>query len=187
MERDSHTSPPLKRQRAEEPQLLESQSRLAGQFQHDKEVWFDDGNFVLVSQTDEVTASPVTFRVHQGILSAHCEVFKNMFATCNSADSESYFGCPVVVLQDSATDLRRVLKAMMFRQSVISYRSSTVCPLTESSNSTYARDLTKLSLCELASIVRLSTKYDFSALREDIVAHLKVLYPTTLDDYQSRS
>lgn len=51
----------------------------------------------------------------------------------------------------------------------------------------YARDITKLTLHELASLLRLATKYIFPALREEIIAHLKVLYPSTLKAFRSEA
>lgn len=53
------------------------------------------------------------------------------------------------------------------------------------SYSHYARDITKLSLSELSSLLRLSTKYIFPSLREEIIAHLNILFPKTLDDFRS--
>lgn len=50
----------------------------------------------------------------------------------------------------------------------------------------YARDIAKLSLSELSSILRLSTKYSCSTLREEIIPHLKILFPSTRDVFQSR-
>jgi BTB/POZ domain len=42
------------------------------------DLWFDDGNIVLVpeSESDE---SQIAFKVHRGVLSRHSEVFQSMF------------------------------------------------------------------------------------------------------------
>lgn len=50
----------------------------------------------------------------------------------------------------------------------------------------YARDIAKLSLSEISSILRLSTKYSFPSLREETISHLKILFPFTLETYQSQ-
>lgn len=43
-----------------------------------------------------------------------------------------------------------------------------------------------LNLSELASLLRMATKYIFPSLRSDIITHLKLLYPSKLDDFVSK-
>ncbi|KAF8120026.1 hypothetical protein EV363DRAFT_185555 [Boletus edulis] len=72
--------------------------------------WKDDGNIVL-------TAGGNYFRVHRSVLSAHSQVFKDMFDCPHSSDVEKDFIelCPVVHLYDAARDVQIMLKAMYDR------------------------------------------------------------------------
>ncbi|KAL4250270.1 hypothetical protein ABKN59_003132 [Abortiporus biennis] len=86
------------------------------------DLWFDDGNIVLI-------AHDLHFRVHRSILSYHSVFFKDMFGLpqpptssagslsegANAAaghDSENIEGCPVVRMTDDHTELTHYLKAM---------------------------------------------------------------------------
>lgn len=77
--------------------------------------WKEDGNIVLAAEGKY-------FRVHRSVLSAHSEVFKDMFdSSCphlNEAEKEFIELCPVIHLHDSATDVQMMLKAMYDRRSV---------------------------------------------------------------------
>ena len=76
------------------------------------ELWFDDGNAILSAEDKQ-------FKVHRGMLSTHSPIFKVMFSLPQSSDSDqdqavTVQGCPVVELQDSAVELRSVLKALYY-------------------------------------------------------------------------
>jgi hypothetical protein len=81
---------------------------------------FEDGNIIL-------QAGNTKFRVHRGVLSAHSPVFRDTFALGQPAeggaasDSEH---CPVVVLQDSAEDLKYLLGTLYSPLSVASFSST---------------------------------------------------------------
>ena len=66
--------------------------------QHHKELWFEDGNVVLVAQG-------TAFRVFRSLLAEHSTVFADMFAASSPATEETLDGCPVVRLSDSSHDL----------------------------------------------------------------------------------
>lgn len=51
----------------------------------------------------------------------------------------------------------------------------------------FAKDVTTLTLHELASLLRMSTKYVLPSLRQSVITHLEVLYPSTLDDFLSEA
>lgn len=71
------------------------------------DVWYKDGSLVIVTET-------LAFRVHTSIMAANCEIFKDMADMPQPKDGantneEMYEDCPVLRLQDSATDMRHFL------------------------------------------------------------------------------
>lgn len=105
MDTDSPNAP--KRRRTEDTQR---------ETVRDGEVWFDDGNIVLLCENSE-GKNLVAFRVHKSIISMYSEVLKDMCTFCTDGDKEeTYEGCPAVFMQDSHIDMRRFLKALTFRK-----------------------------------------------------------------------
>ena len=75
----------------------------------DKEFWFQDGNITLI-------ASGVEFRVYKGVLASHSSVFADMFSLPQppaSPDTNPSMSCDVVHLEDWATDVRHILRALL--------------------------------------------------------------------------
>ncbi len=67
------------------------------------DVWYSDGSLVIVTET-------LAFRVHASIMAANCEIFKDMASMPQpSDDEEMYEECPVIRLQDSATEMKHFL------------------------------------------------------------------------------
>jgi hypothetical protein len=66
------------------------------------ELWFPDGNLVF-------RAENMLFRVYRGVLANKSTIFADMLAVPQPSadDGETFEGCPVVVLSDSAVDVRR--------------------------------------------------------------------------------
>ncbi|KAJ7735564.1 hypothetical protein DFH07DRAFT_753823 [Mycena maculata] len=64
------------------------------------DVWFE----VLQAET-------TLFRVYRGVLAAQSPIFRDTFAIPQPPTQETYEGCPLVVLHDSASDLRHFLTA----------------------------------------------------------------------------
>jgi hypothetical protein len=72
-----------------------------------EEVWYEDGNLI-------VRAESTLFRVYRGVLASKSTVFADMFTVSSPGSSnETLDGCDVVVLQDSAVDTGRFLKALI--------------------------------------------------------------------------
>jgi hypothetical protein len=67
-----------------------------------EELWFPDGSLV-------VRADKTVFRVYRGMLATASPVFSDMLSFPQPDGAETVEGCPVVVLHDSATDLRHFL------------------------------------------------------------------------------
>lgn len=84
---------------------MESQSseQLEGrQVTHHDDLWFQDGNIVLV-------AGDVAFKVHRSMLARHSRVFKDMFELSQPSAEEVHDGRPVVTLHDSPHELADLL------------------------------------------------------------------------------
>ena len=70
------------------------------------DVWFPDGNIVLV-------ASGAAFKVHKGQLQRHSEIFRDMFSVPQPQDAQDLFdGCPWVELHDAPVDVLYLLRAL---------------------------------------------------------------------------
>jgi hypothetical protein len=76
---------------------------------HHDDLWFEDGNIVLIS-------SDIAFRVHRGILSRHSQVFRHMLTIPQPDNSPKVEDCPVVHLSDSGEDVKYFVNALYDRQ-----------------------------------------------------------------------
>ena len=74
-------------------------------FQRSTEVWYDDGNVILV-------ADQKGFKIVASILSSHASVFADMFFIPTPKSELIHDGCSVVDLPDSAQDLEVFLKVL---------------------------------------------------------------------------
>ncbi|KAH9833977.1 uncharacterized protein C8Q71DRAFT_725214 [Rhodofomes roseus] len=81
-----------------------------GVLKRDRVVWFEDGNIVL-------QAGGVAFRVYQGFLAMHSEVFAGMFSVPQPKSAEQLDGSPVIHLVDHPDDLRHLLSALFINKS----------------------------------------------------------------------
>lgn len=72
---------------------------------HDEELWFSDGNVILVAQGR-------AFKVYQGLLSRDSEVFRGLFVVPQPSSAEAVDGCPIVYLTDSSEQLRHLLRVV---------------------------------------------------------------------------
>lgn len=81
----------------------------------DKDVWLDDGNVILAS---EAGSKWIGFRLYKGLLSQRCEVFRDMFSVCDASQAGewTFEGCPVIVVHDAPTDIRRLLMFVVNRE-----------------------------------------------------------------------
>ena len=91
----------LKRQRVDH-------SSVPNPWTADSDVWFDDGNLIIV-------AGEVAFRVYKGTLARTSEVFQHLLdiptpaLPANTTDPGMIDGVPVVHVADSAVDLKNLL------------------------------------------------------------------------------
>ncbi|KAH8824178.1 hypothetical protein DL96DRAFT_1817984 [Flagelloscypha sp. PMI_526] len=105
------------------------------------DLWFSDGGIVF-------QAGHSIFRIYQGILSARCAVFRDMFTKPPSSFStnEMYDGCPLILLPDDATELEWFLRSIF-------------------DSTSFSDDAENISYRQVAGILRLSHKYDCPELK----------------------
>lgn len=79
------------------------------------EIWFDDGNAVLV-------AGDMTFRVHISVLSRKSAVFRDLFDIPKPSDEYAFIDeCPVYYLPHSECHITALLQALYGQLCVIYY------------------------------------------------------------------
>ena len=76
----------------------------------DSEVWFEDGNVVVIAQN-------TAFRFHKSVLSLHSPVFRDLFSVPQPSPAggkaeELLEGCSVVRVSDTSYDFRELLRAI---------------------------------------------------------------------------
>lgn len=68
-------------------------------------VWFADGNIVLKAGTS-------LFKVYQGILCRESQLFKDIFSLPQPTAEETYEGCRMLTVHESAEDMELFLSTM---------------------------------------------------------------------------
>ncbi|KII83993.1 hypothetical protein PLICRDRAFT_168536 [Plicaturopsis crispa FD-325 SS-3] len=121
-------------------------------------VWYQDGSIVL-------QAANTRFRVHHTILAQNSPIFEDMLSIGESRGEESVEDCPLVLLHDSAEDLESVLRALYDRRYF---------------------DTDKMQPFRVvASILRVSKKYEIQHLYEKALKCLTDELPNTLKGYDT--
>ncbi|KAI0641031.1 hypothetical protein C8Q79DRAFT_920359 [Trametes meyenii] len=129
----------------------------------DEELWFEDGNLILV-------AGDVEFKVYRGPLIAHSPVFSALLSLPQPTDGDKPETCPTIPLHDSPDDIRHVLRVFVpgnSLRSVCLFRAGALEP----------------SYDEVSACIRIGTKYDIDALVQRNLAFLHKLYPSDFDSY----
>ncbi|KLO08385.1 hypothetical protein SCHPADRAFT_944478 [Schizopora paradoxa] len=136
-------------------------------------LWFPDGNVVLATDT-------YLFKVHKSLLAVHSSVFRDMFELPNVGHAdpmpgqggaglalETYEGVPMVTMVgDKGEDVAHLLRAVF-------------------EPNYYHRDDDNTPLEVIVALLLLSTKYDFNAVRKNIILHLSRQYPMNLEEYSA--
>ncbi|KAF9268647.1 hypothetical protein L218DRAFT_522097 [Marasmius fiardii PR-910] len=121
---------------------------------------FKDGNIALRAQGQY-------FLVHQGILSRHSVVLKSLMDdVISSPQTTTSEGIPVLGVQDSADDLYHFLTALYDGLSELKYD--------------------KDSFHVVASVLRLSTRYEVLHLRRQLLRGLTEVWPDDLTEWDLR-
>jgi hypothetical protein len=69
------------------------------------ELWFSDASLVFQVENS-------MFRVHSGILAAQSSVFRDMLSFPQPEESDTFDGCPRIVLHDKAADARAFFRCI---------------------------------------------------------------------------
>ncbi|THH27559.1 hypothetical protein EUX98_g6624 [Antrodiella citrinella] len=123
------------------------------------DVWFPDGNVVLV-------AGAAAFKVHKGQLERHSEIFQDLFSVPQPQDQPLLDDCPWVELHDSSTDVLHLLRAL-YDGLYLDKPSADDFPV-------------------IAGVLRLSTKYMIEHLRQRCLLRLTADWPATLAAWDER-
>ncbi|KAI1781887.1 hypothetical protein LXA43DRAFT_907382 [Ganoderma leucocontextum] len=132
--------------------------------QRDPEIWFEDGNIVIIAQN-------TAFRFHKSVLSLHSPVFRDLFLVPQPSLAggeeavETLDGCPVVRVSDTSYDFRELLRAI--------YGGPWLTFHTFPSPA--------VTFAMLTALARLSHKYQLDELLEAVVPRLKGTFTTELE------
>ncbi|KAI1786600.1 hypothetical protein LXA43DRAFT_897702 [Ganoderma leucocontextum] len=136
-------------------------SLLPDEIQRDSDIWFEDGNVIVIAQN-------TAFRFHKGVLSHHSQVFRDLFLVPQPSISRAgssidvLDGCPVVRVSDTSYDFRELLRAIYGGVSYLHPDRSAAFPV-------------------LAALGRLAHKYQLDQLLEAVVHRLKSTFTTQLE------
>ncbi|KAI0091080.1 hypothetical protein BDY19DRAFT_680917 [Irpex rosettiformis] len=121
------------------------------------DLWFEDGNVVLV-------AEGIGFRVYGGLLAKHSKIFCDMFSVPQPElkAEDTCEGYPVVCLpDDGAEELAAVLNIIYD---------------TNSSKRFYSR-ATRVPFLIVAAAIRLGYKYAFNEIKDEALRRISLCYP----------
>ncbi|KLO07730.1 hypothetical protein SCHPADRAFT_881260 [Schizopora paradoxa] len=134
-------------------------------------LWFEDGNIVLATDVH-------LYCVHRGVLAKNSTVFKDMLDLANvgstskiemsgNVTDDSWEGNPLVrMIGDSDEDVYHVLMAL-YDIEFYSARRPTTLPI-------------------ILSLLRMSTKYNLSGIRNAVKNHLERVYPNDIEIMNDR-
>ncbi|KAJ7456117.1 hypothetical protein FB451DRAFT_1512487 [Mycena latifolia] len=122
-------------------------------------LWFEDCGLIIQAQD-------TLFRVSRDFLAARSPVFGDMLSLPPPNDAEMMEGCPFVHLPDSAADITAFLKALLYSEFFEPFPAPTSFEI-------------------IASVLRMSHKYEIDVLRKRALIHLSSIHPTTLGEWES--
>ncbi|KAF7305606.1 hypothetical protein HMN09_00813800 [Mycena chlorophos] len=113
-----------------------------------------------------IRADAVLFRVSGNFLATQSTVFRDLLSFPQPEDAETVDGCPVVRVQDASQDVETFLKALIYP-------------------SFFEPPPSAARFTTIASVLRLSHKYDVDWLEKRALSHLAACHPTRLDDWNN--
>ncbi|TDL15567.1 hypothetical protein BD410DRAFT_756245 [Rickenella mellea] len=123
-------------------------------------LWFDDGNIILATKLS-------LFRVHRSLLSAYSPVFADMLSLPQPEVAENTIdGLPdvhVVVFSDDDNEFTHFLRFCY--------------------NPRYHQGGMPTTFDIISGLLRMSTKYQVDELRDEVISHLALAYPSTFTKY----
>ncbi|TCD60087.1 hypothetical protein EIP91_010764 [Steccherinum ochraceum] len=129
------------------------------------EVWFDDGNIILV-------AGGEGFRIFRGILAQQSPIFADMLKVPQPTATSGeimYDGCPVVFMPDTALETKHFMKALHDIGSMESFSPP--------------NSLDPATIYAIDDIIRLSMKYEVTRLVAVMCNALSQCFPASYDDF----
>ncbi|KLO07724.1 hypothetical protein SCHPADRAFT_1001431 [Schizopora paradoxa] len=135
-------------------------------------LWFEDGNIVLATDVH-------LYCVHRGVLARNSTVFKDMLELPNVGNAwnnemesavveDSWEGKPKVRMVGDNDEDVYLLLMVLYDVGFYSDHKPTTLPT-------------------ILSLLRMSTKYDFSRIRSEVTSHLERAYPRELDAMGERN
>ncbi|KAH8101948.1 hypothetical protein BXZ70DRAFT_86681 [Cristinia sonorae] len=122
------------------------------------DVWFDDGNVVLVAEGH-------SFRVHRGMLIRKSLVFADMFAMAHPRDDGLVEGCPIIPLFDTSKwDVAHMLSAFYDPER-------------------YFDTGVRISFDIVSSMLRMGHKYQIASIKDHAIRRLRLHLPPRLQDF----
>ncbi|KZT72354.1 hypothetical protein DAEQUDRAFT_723053 [Daedalea quercina L-15889] len=126
----------------------------------DETIWFPDGNIIL-------QAGGVVFRVYQGLLSLHSEVFAGLFSVPQPQTVDTFDGHPIVCLPDNADDLRHLLRVLFVDRRFFRHDEQECVPFST-----------------VASLARISHKYGVKDVLDEALTRMKSCFSDRLGDWE---
>ncbi|KAH9932291.1 uncharacterized protein B0H18DRAFT_845962, partial [Fomitopsis serialis] len=125
----------------------------------DQEAWFSDGNIDIIAQG-------TAFRVHRGVLTIHSELFRDMLSIPQPTDAGDAGHIPVVEVTDSADNMRHLLLALYYNNSL-----------------SHFKPYTQAEFAVVSSLARIAHKYQVKNVLDEAMSRIKAVYPDNLDDF----
>jgi hypothetical protein len=114
---------PGKRPRTQSAELKQEEADGRPTYEQHPELWFTDGNLVVV-------AEKTAFRIYRGVLVKHSAVLEDKLASVLDDGQIMYEGSPVLVLDDPAEWVAEMLALMFSLKTCVYLRSYRVRWLT---------------------------------------------------------
>ncbi|KAI0081009.1 hypothetical protein K474DRAFT_1657193 [Panus rudis PR-1116 ss-1] len=148
---------------------LQSMNQVSGPpradaLQRSSDVWFDDGNVVIVAQG-------TAFRVHRGVVARKSDIFRDMFSIpqpAASLETEMYDGCPVVHVSDSRVEVMLLLAAMYDIDSKIHDVGS------------------RMPAAHAEALLKLAAKYEVPHIQRSVIKRFEIQFPATFERFLAR-
>ena len=135
--------------------------------------YFEDGNI-------EIACGSTIFRVHSSVISFSPSDLREIISQLAPLNAPTPEGCPRITIPDSAEDFAILLQMIYTPGSV-----SPSCELTAQPVTRFPARHEVPEFSVFASLLRMTTKYGFSIIRDQLVKDLEGAYPTKWEDFRS--
>ncbi|KAI0334226.1 hypothetical protein GY45DRAFT_1243182 [Cubamyces sp. BRFM 1775] len=144
--------------------------------QPDDDLWFKDGNVILV-------AGDTKFRFYKGLLTTHSPVFEEMLSLPHpESDSAAVDGsCPVIRLDVSPVNLKCFLQHIPLGRTLTRYQNDHLFECSHHALTHAPYSLREPSFDEIHACILLARKYDFRQIFKQYLEYLQKFYPSQLE------